>query len=424
MKYKQKKQKNMKFKRTALLVGLVVLIAVVLVISGVSCSKSSSGDTKETAAESQQVNSTAAEGEEAAESSRKNGEISDTSKTEASEASAQTKNLNSHIYSVQTGRFTPEVMNALEGSISSKYVVLYDVTADQIIFTKNADDKCYPASTTKLLTAITACGIITDPQKVITVGDEIFMIDEESSTAYLEKDMQLTFEMLIDALLIPSGNDAAYTIAVNCGRILKNDTKLSNEKALEAFMEQVNKVAADIGASHTHFVTPDGIHDDNHYTSAHDLAVIGDYAKTIPLISKSCAKSYSEWKLVKGGTLGWLNSNKMLQSNSGQYSEYCDGLKTGFTDEAGSSVVSSATINGHTFIAVAMFGDYYGKYDDCNLLFQKGFELYNLKYTFDGFSYGGGDDTGNDTGNYTDNDYNNDEPAEEWDDDYSEDYAA
>lgn len=287
-------------------------------------------------------------------------------------------------FTVNTKRLSKETIKDLNENISAEFVALYDATADELIYVKNADKKCYPASTTKMLTAIVASQIIKDPDTVITVGDEITLIGEDSSVACLEEGMQLTFEMLLDALLLPSGNDAAYTIAVNCGRIYKDDPNLSNEEAVNVFMELVNDAAEQIGASQTHYITPDGWHDDNHYTSAIDLVKVGAYAKSIPIVAKSCAKPYAEWKLIKGGTLCWYNSNKLIQWDSGLYSEYCDGLKTGFTDQAGTSVVASATIDGHTFIAAVMNAEtLYTKYEDCHKMFKYGFELYKLNYTYD-----------------------------------------
>ncbi len=288
-----------------------------------------------------------------------------------------------HSYKINTKRMSQSTMKMLNEKITSGYVALYDVTTDEIIFSKNYNKKCFPASTTKILTAITACKIIQDPDTIITVGKEIRMIDPESSTADLTEGMQLTFEMLMSALMLPSGNDAAYTMAVTCGRIYQHNPSLSEEQALKVFMEQVNVVAAQIGASHTHFVTPDGIHDDKHYTSAEDLIKIADYAMTIPLIKETCRKTTVKWTLPHGGTVSWDNNNKMLLEGSGVFSPFCDGIKTGFTDEAGTSVVTSATIDGHTFIAVAMKGEtVYAKYDDCNLLFQEGFKLYKKEYTY------------------------------------------
>ena len=290
---------------------------------------------------------------------------------------------NTYEYKVNKNRLSKSAVKKLDEIVTADYVVLYDATADEIIYSKNAQKKCYPASTTKMLTAIVASKIITDPNTVITVGDEITMIGYDSSVAGLTQGMKLTFEALMDALMIPSGNDAAYTIAVNCGRIYAKNDKLSNEEALKVFMLLVNEAAQKIGATKTHFTAPDGFHDDNHYTCAADLVKIGNYAKSIPIIANSCAKESADWELISGQKISWSNSNAILHKDSEHYSKYCNGLKTGFTDEAGTSLVASATIDGHTFIIADMRSlSLYCKYDECNIMFKYAFELYGKNYTY------------------------------------------
>ena len=286
-------------------------------------------------------------------------------------------------FTVNTSKFSEKIYKNLTRDVRAEYSVLYDMNTDEILFEENADKKCYPASTTKLLTAIVATKIITNPDTVITVGSEIKLIGEESSTAGLEEGMKLKFSDLMDAMMLPSGNDAAYTVAVNCSRIYKNDKKLSNKEALNFFVELMNEAAVQLGATNSKFVNPDGWHSPNHYTTAKDLAKIAAYAKSIPLIAKSCSTHYAEMKPVKGEMLYWVNGNLMLNDYYKCYSKYCDGLKTGFTDEAGSCIISSATVENHTMIAVIMNGyDGYAKYDDANLLFKRGYKIYGIPYTY------------------------------------------
>ncbi len=274
----------------------------------------------------------------------------------------------------------------LDSFITSEFAVLYDPDTDIVLYRKNSQKKLYPASTTKILTAITASSVIKDKNLQITVGDEIELIGLESSVAGLKKGMKLSFEMLMDALMLPSGNDAAYTMAVTTARIYKNDKKLSNEKAVKVFMQLVNETAKKLGAKGTHFVTPDGWHDDDHYTTAEDLALFAAYAKTVPIVKNSFSKENAKWKLLSGEKVEWYNSNKLIDSESEHFSTYCDGVKTGFTDQAGTSVVSSATVDGRTLIAVAMNGYTLDqKYIDCNVLFYYGFKSSGLAYTYTNF---------------------------------------
>ena len=322
-----------------------------------------------------------------------------------------------------TSKLPASVKAQLDEDITSGYVVLYDLTEDVVLYEKNGSSKCYPASTTKMMTAAVSSQIL-EKDDVIVVGDEVKLINWDSSTAGLVKGMKLTYEMLLDALMLPSGNDAAYTIAVNSAKKYIGDDTLSNEEAVKIFMGLVNEAAKDIGCKNTHFVTPDGWHDDDHYTSAEDLARIGAYATSIDIVRNSFSKPYAEWELLNakdessealedsksessgpkypdedgdgyadvvpteydpdwhGTIISWWNSNALIKSDNEMFSKYCDGIKTGFTDEAGSSVVASATIEGHTLIASVMKGNtLYTKYEDAHKLFKAGFDVYGLKYT-------------------------------------------
>lgn len=286
-----------------------------------------------------------------------------------------------HHYDFRKNAFNQQEQQELDENVTASYVVLYDAAADEILYSREGQKRIYPASTTKMLTAITACKLIGDAQTVLTVGDEIYMIDPESSVAGLEVGMKLTLEMMLDALLMPSGNDAAYSLAVNAARLWKDDPELPADEAIAVFMQAENEIAQNIGAKDTHFVTPDGIHDEEHYTTAEDLVRIADYARKNPLILSSCGKAYVEWRLIEGGDIVFYNSNKLLSEEYEHYSPDVDGMKTGFTDQAGTCVVSSATIDGHTMIAAVMDADtLYTKYEDSNLLFKKGFALAGLTY--------------------------------------------
>ncbi len=309
-----------------------------------------------------------------------------------------------------------QVKKALDNEIMSSYVVLYDTTTDQIIYERDSEKKCYPASTTKLMTAVVSSKYL-KKNDLITVGDEIKLIGYDSSVANLKKGMKLTYEMLLDALLLPSGNDAAYTIAVATAKAYKQDDSLKNEECIKIFAELMNQAAKEMGCKGTHFTAPDGFHDDDHYVTASDMLRIATYAANTPIVMNSCKKYEAEWELpdpetktesdeeseasVIDGTesseensdetlpaedelpkeMIWYNSNQLLDKDGGQYSRYATGMKTGYTDEAGTCVVSSATMSNHTLIAVVMKSpSNYQKYHESNLLFTVGFNLFDLKY--------------------------------------------
>ena len=240
-------------------------------------------------------------------------------------------------------------------SFSTNSLILYDVTHSQILFEKNAHETAYPASTTKLLTACVAAQYC-DRDTVFTVGEELSFVAWDSSIAYLGRGEKLTFEQLLDALLLPSGNDAAYVMAAGTGRIYAGDPSLSPEDAVQVFVELMNQTAQKIGATESHFTCPDGYHDDDHYTSAFDMMKIAVYASSFEPVRNSYSKYEAEHEIITGESYYWENSNPLINPFSEYYYSYATGQKTGFTDEAGSCLVASAERDGVELVAVALGG--------------------------------------------------------------------
>lgn len=269
----------------------------------------------------------------------------------------------------------PEVSKkALDKKLTTEYVVLYDCTHAQILYSKNASERCYPASTTKLLTACVAAKFCA-PDTAFTVGEELSLVAYDSSLALLKKGQRLTFEMLLDALLLPSGNDAAYVMAAGVGRIYAGDESLSAEDAVAVFVELMNQTAKRIGAEDSHFVTPDGYHDDDHYTTAMDMMRIALYASSFDAIRASYGKSEVSYTLLSGEDYYWENSNPLIDSTSACFYSYANGMKTGFTDQAGSCLVASAKKDDVELIAVAMNGrSIDARNQDLTAMFEMAFE--------------------------------------------------
>jgi D-alanyl-D-alanine carboxypeptidase (penicillin-binding protein 5/6) len=242
----------------------------------------------------------------------------------------------------------------IETTLQSAYSIVYDVTDGMILFAKSADKKCFPASTTKLLTASVLLDVLPEDY-LFTVGDELELVHEGSSLAMLQKGNVLDIPTMLDALMLPSGNDAAYTAAVSCGRFLADDETLSPRAAVDVFMNRCNETLHNIGASNSHFTVPDGFHDDEHYTTALDMLRISIHAMEYPLLMESVNKPYVTAKFTSGETVSWENSNLLIQESSADcYYLYARGLKTGMTDESGYCVSALATRFGHDVICVTM----------------------------------------------------------------------
>ena len=224
---------------------------------------------------------------------------------------------------------------------------------DALLYQKNGTDRIAPASTAKMITALTVLEYCS-PEDEMRVGAEIEMIHSDSSTAWLMKGDTLTVRQLLIALMLPSGNDAAYTLAVNTGKTIAGDNSLSNQQAIQIFMDKVNEKAKAIGVTDSNFVVPDGYDAEGQYTTAYDLAIIAKACLENPIISEIVASNTSYERWPNGREVTYNNSNELLDPNSPYYRPEVIGLKTGTSSLGGACVVSAAVIDGETYICVVM----------------------------------------------------------------------
>ncbi len=235
----------------------------------------------------------------------------------------------------------------------SKYAFVYDLTAGELLFNRgDMTQQMYPASLTKLFTAYVALQYL-DPQAVVTVGDEVGLIGQDSSRAFLEKGQQLTVEMLIAAMLLPSGNDAAYVTAVAVARA-EAGAELSVPEAVAHFAVLMNHHAAAQGMTGTHFTSPDGYHDNNHYSTCTDIMTIARLALETPLIAQTVKLPERTVTLVSGESYTWRNTNELLHPTRPGYHPEAIGLKTGCTSQAGWCLLSAFQRDGRILVIAAM----------------------------------------------------------------------
>ncbi len=252
-------------------------------------------------------------------------------------------------------------------------VVLYDMTNGETLYSKKADEKCAPASLTKLMTALVAVKY-TPKDYVFTVGDELNLVLPGSSVADLWMGNQLNLTQMLQALLMKSGNDAAYVIAVQVGRLIAGQNLEKNE-AVKVFCKEMNKMAKDLGCKNTNFENPDGYHKNGHLTTANDMLKICIASLENALIAEIVATPKVDTTLVSGRQISWKNSNLLLDKESRYYYENATGLKTGTTDEAGYCLAASATRDGRTTIAVVLGADgENGRWEDARGLLDLSFQ--------------------------------------------------
>lgn len=254
---------------------------------------------------------------------------------------------------------------------NSPSVILMDAKTGKILYSKNAFEQRFPASTTKLMTAILTlenCKL----DDVATVShNSIFSIPVGYSHASLQENEELTIEQLLNVLLIPSANDAAIVLAEHIAGSVEN------------FAEMMNNKATELGCLNTHFINPNGVHAEDHYSTAYDLAIIGRYAMKFDDIMRIA--KVSQYTLPKTNEYDredriFNTTNGLVNKNSEYYYQYATGLKTGYTDKSGYCIVTTAEKDGVELLAVVLGSESIeDRYNDCTKLFDYGFDNYSYQ---------------------------------------------
>ncbi len=258
------------------------------------------------------------------------------------------------------------------GTLNAKSAVILDRSTGKIIWGKNSKTRMYTASTTKIMTALLALEY-GNAKDTITVGSEIGFSEEDASKAGLVKGQKISLENLIRGLMLPSGGEAAYTAAVYTARKASKKSSMKESEAISYFCKMMNKKAAALGAKSTHFTNPDGYHDENHYSTAYDLALISKAAmkyKLFRTIVSTQTYRIKEWTVTNGKAaagdkyLIWKNTNKLLDKKGSYYYKYTTGIKTGYTSDAGYCLASAATKGTKNIITVVLDSTVNGVWTD------------------------------------------------------------
>ena len=233
--------------------------------------------------------------------------------------------------------------------IKSKSVLLVSMDTGQTVFERNADEKMYPASTTKIMTYIIAYENIPNIEEArIEIKKPIIdkLRNTGSSMAFLSDHVgeKVSGKDLLYSLMVPSGNDAAMVLADYVGN---GDIKV--------FVDKMNAKAKELGCQNTHFANPDGLHNKDHYTTARDLLIITEYALTLPNFETI---SNTDRYKCEGDDTSLVTTNGLIDSNSEYYYTYAKGIKTGTTDEAGRCLVTTASADGQSYILILLGAPY------------------------------------------------------------------
>ena len=270
------------------------------------------------------------------------------------------------LFSIIAIIFSQNSSLAVEPTIASEAAIVVEVSTGRIIYEKNSTKQMYPASTTKIMTAILTienCNL-TD---MVTISESALSnIPEGYVTCGLVAGEQLSVNDLLYALMLPSANDAAYVLAEHIGG------------SVEGFSNMMNSKAQELGCTATHFINPNGIHSEDHYSTAYDLYLIANYAmknETFRTIVASKEYTLPATEKYQSNDRVLKTTNNLLEESSNSYYKYAIGIKTGYTSRAGDCLVSEAARDGLEFITVTLNGE---RFTDTKKLFNYAYDNYTL----------------------------------------------
>ena len=255
---------------------------------------------------------------------------------------------------VKTG-FVPQTLSAPPELVAQSAIVV-DMQSGYTLYEKNIQTQHYPASITKIMTATLALEKLKMEDIVTFSHNAVYSIEPGSSSAYAREGEQFTVEQCLYGLMLISGNDLANGL----GEAVAGTT--------EAFADMMTQKAKDLGCIGTQFKNPHGLHDEGHYTTAYDMAIIAINAyKNLEMFKTLCSTIRYDVPPTPlcEETRYWLNTNRMIRPGEEYYYEDCMGGKTGYTDQAGGTLVTFAKLGEREVMCVILkSNNSVGAYED------------------------------------------------------------
>jgi len=257
-------------------------------------------------------------------------------------------------------------------TIHSQGAILIDSASGKVLYGKNENGKLYPASTTKILTAILAIENCKPTDKITASYEAVMSIPAGYSNAAIQPGETIGFQDLLDMFLIHSANEIGNIFAEHISGSVEN------------FANLMNKKAAQIGCKNTHFTNPSGIHDENHYSTAYDMALIARYCMQNDTFRNTVAKSTCTIEPTeKYEKRFFRNTNDLLNKSSDYYYSNAIGIKTGYTSQAKRCLIAASKKDNLELITVVLGAEpTYGddkRYEDTINLFEYGFSNYKIQ---------------------------------------------
>lgn len=248
--------------------------------------------------------------------------------------------------------------------VGAESAILMELQTGTILYAKNIHQREYPASTTKILTTLIAAERCQMDEIVPFSHDAVFDTPWDSSHIAMDVGQELTMEQCLNAILIRSANEVCYAVAEH----------ITGTTDWQVFSDLMNGRAAELGCLNTHFINPNGLPDEDHYTTAYDLAMIGRAFFDNEMLCKITLSPRIDFPPTDKLPQGKLENNHMEIIPGGSYAyEYIVGCKTGYTDDARSCLVSCAEKDGLKLICVVMRDEAPNHYEDTISLFEYGF---------------------------------------------------
>lgn len=259
-------------------------------------------------------------------------------------------------------------------AIGARSAILMEMNTHTILYAKNIHEKNYPASTTKILTCLLAMQNCTMDETVTFSYDSIHDVPlDGSKLGDVEEGDTLTMEQALYCVLVKSANEVASAVGEHVAQ--KLSLAGENQKLIDAFADLMNQKAAELGCQNTHFVNANGLYDDNHYTTAYDLALIGcEFFNNEHLCKMSSTPQYHFRLNPTDEDERWMTSKNQLYKGKPYEYSYLLGSKTGFVSQSRQTLVSAAEKNGMKLVCVIFCEETPYQFEDTITLFQYGFE--------------------------------------------------
>ena len=257
--------------------------------------------------------------------------------------------------------------DALE--LDAEAAILINADTGDILYEKNINQKEYPASITKLMTMLLAFENCDMDETITFSKNAVFSIEPGSSHIGIDQGEEITVDQAMYAIMLQSANEVSNGVAEHI------------DGSIEAFAQHMTQRAKELGALNTNFVNANGLHDENHYTTAYDMALIARELLKYPHFKEVLSSTYYEIPPtnIQSETRYLHGQTQLIKEASAFYYEYCEGGKTGFTDQAGNTLVAYAKKDGTEIISVVLKSTGYGEYTDTIKLFDYGFENFKTQ---------------------------------------------